>query len=247
MRAPPVLIGSPLTYPSSRPRRPSSRAAFRTPHVSVPKKVTSRRVGAAECGPMSRAWARAVLRGRGFHDHEAFAVWSDCQGFAIMGAGRSLPYPPGPLDQRGQPGGTTRAQRDRLGDQRVRAGRGPEGGDGEGVDAVAEGACALAEVKDHAGGEPLAEAVAQPAQVLCPVRARGGRCLDLSPKTRLRKSAGPRVISAMLSGHKSTNAARPASDSDSADASSSSTPRASRGTRSATVIRNLSTDPAEIC
>src|SRR5271166_4851350 len=66
----------------------------------------------------------------------------------------------------------------------------PEGGDGKGVDAVAEGACALAEVKDHAGGEPLAEAVAQPAQVLCRVRARGGRCLDLDADHRAATTAG---------------------------------------------------------
>ena len=49
----------------------------------------------------------------------------------------------------------------------------PEGGDGDGPDVVAEGACALAEVEDDADGESVAEAVAEPAQVLGGVGARG--------------------------------------------------------------------------
>src|ERR1700734_2373879 len=64
----------------------------------------------------------------------------------------------------------------------------PERGDGDGPDVVAEGACALAEVEDDAGGESVAEAVAEPAQVLGGVGAgRRGR-LDFDADHRAARS-----------------------------------------------------------
>jgi hypothetical protein len=66
----------------------------------------------------------------------------------------------------------------------------PERGDGtgDGPDAITEGARALAEVGDDTGGEPVAETIAEPAQLLGRIRAWRRRFLDLDPDHRAARS-----------------------------------------------------------